>query len=233
MAVMEPSNFPEPDVRLARLASAVALPPTWPPTDAFLGDLAQRTGLRVHDLLLIADLPVPATAWLFDGTAGASGSLVSRSLALTASDRQLLRTRARSLTAPAGTLAPWQPRPYERYPPGFGSLLLRMFALRNLNWLGTAKAMCLMSGVCKAASTVGAVGRGAKQLDPEIVEGFAATLGVPVAVLAALTGIRLPGDPRQPAPEVVDTASLIWEVRHLTRDQEGELTEYAEALSRR
>ncbi|MEV7169110.1 hypothetical protein AB0O18_05400 [Streptomyces sp. NPDC093224] len=90
-----------------------ALPATWPPTDDFLHRLAERTGLRTHDLHLVADLPVPATAWLFDGTAGASSSLVSRALGLTDSGRRELRTRARSMTAPEGTLAPWQPRPYE------------------------------------------------------------------------------------------------------------------------
>ncbi|MFE7095629.1 hypothetical protein [Streptomyces erythrochromogenes] len=230
---MEPSTYPEPDVRLARLAHLAALPPAWPPTGEFLDDLAKRTGLHAHDLLLVADLPVPATAWLFDETAGASSSLVWRSLALTASARQLLRARASSMSAPAGTLAPWQPRPYEQYPPGFGSLLLRMLALRNLNWSGAAKAMCLMSGVCKAASTIGAVGRGVKELDAEMLDGFAATLGVPVAVLAELTGVRPSPELREPAPEVVDTASLIWEIRHLTREQEVALTEYAEVLGGR
>ncbi|MFE2149171.1 hypothetical protein [Streptomyces lavendulae] len=233
MVIMEPSTFPEPDVRLARLADAVGLPPAWPPADQFLDDLAQRTGLHTHDLLLVADLPLPETAWLFDETAGASSSLVSHSLALTASGRQQLRTRARSMTAPVGALTPWKPRPHEEYPPSFGSLLLRMLALRNLNWSGAAKVMCLMSGVCKAASTIGAVGRGAKQLDAEMLDGFAATLGIRVAVLAHLTAIRPSGEHREPAPEVVDTASLIWDIRHLTWDQEGELTAYAEVLGRK
>lgn len=229
---MEPSTYPEPHVRLARLAGAVGLSATWPPTDEFLHGLAERTGLRTHDLLLVVDLPVPETAWLFDETAGASGSLVSRSLALPVSGRRLLRTHARSMTAPAGVLTPWQPRPYEQYPPGFGSLLLRMLALRNLNWSGTAKAMCLMSGVCKAASTIGAVGRGAKPLDAEMLDGFAATLGVPVPVLAELTGVRPSAESREPTPEVVDTAALIWEIRHLTPDQESRLAEYAKVLGR-
>ncbi|MFF2197657.1 hypothetical protein [Streptomyces sp. NPDC058157] len=229
---MTPSAYPEPDVRLARLADAVGLPPTWPPTDESLADLAQRTELHPHDLLLVADLPVPATAWLLDEMAGASSSLVSRSLALTASGRQLLRTRARSMTAPVGALAPRKPRPYEQYPPGFGSLLLRMLALRNLNWSGAAKVMYLMSGVCKAASTIGAVGRGAKELDAELLDGFAATLGIRVPLLAALTGVRPSAESREPTPEVLDTASLIWEVRHLTRNQEAELTSYAQALGR-
>ncbi|WP_148710318.1 hypothetical protein [Streptomyces sp. 3211.6] len=87
-----------------------------------------------------------------------------------------------------------------------------------------------MSGVCKAASTIGAVGRGAKQIDAEMLDGFAATLGVPVAVLAELTGVRRSAEGRELTPAVVDTAALLWEVRHLTWDQESRLTEYAEAL---
>ncbi|WP_329274658.1 hypothetical protein [Streptomyces sp. NBC_00691] len=134
---METSTYPDPDIRLARLAAAVGLPAVWPPAEESLGRIAERTGLRVHDLLLVADLPVPETAWLFDETAGAPSSLVARSLELPSSGRRLLRTRARALTAPTGTLTPWRPRPYEQYPPGFGSPLLRMPALRNLGWSGT------------------------------------------------------------------------------------------------
>lgn len=156
---------------------------------------------------------------------------MSRSLALPASGRQLLRARAASLTAPAGALRPRERRPYEDYPPGFGSLLLRMLELRNLNWSGTAKAMCLMSGVCKAASTIGVVGRGVKPLDAELLDGFAMTLGVPVAVLAELTGVRPSAAAREPAPEVVDTAALIWEVRHVTAEQQERLRAYAQALT--
>ncbi|MCX4679674.1 hypothetical protein OG413_31065 [Streptomyces sp. NBC_01433] len=90
-----------------------------------------------------------------------------------------------------------------------------------------------MSGVCKAASTIGAVGRGAKPLDAEMLDGFASTLGVPVAVLAELTDIRPSAERRELTPEVVETAALVWEIRHLTRDQEGMLTEYAEVLGRK
>ncbi|MCX4721571.1 hypothetical protein [Streptomyces virginiae] len=227
---MEPSTYPEPDVRLARLAGAVGLSATWPPTEGSLDSLAARTGLRTHDLLLVADLPVPESAWLFDARAGASSSLVWRSLDLPASGRRLLRSRARSMTAPTGTLIPWEPRPYEVYPPGFGSLLLRMLGLRNLNWSGAAKVMCLMSGVCKAASTIGGVALGTKSLDAEMLDGFAATLGVSVAVLAELTGVRPSAESSELTPELVDTAALVWEVRHLTRSQEDLLAGYAEVL---
>ncbi|MFC8268397.1 hypothetical protein ACFUIZ_22140 [Streptomyces cinereoruber] len=230
VVTVESPTHPEPGIRLARLADAVGLPPVWPPAGEYLDALAERTGLRVHDLLLVADLPVPGAAWLFDESAGASSRMVARSLDLPASDRHLLRARARSMTAPPGTLAPRRSRPYELYPPGFGPLLLRMLALRNLSWSGAAKVMCLMSGVCKAASTIGAVGRGAKPLDAEMLDGFAATLGTPVSVLAALTGVRASPENRAPAPGTVDTAALVWEVRHLTRHQVDRLTEYAGAL---
>ncbi|MGE7385182.1 hypothetical protein ACQKM2_06775 [Streptomyces sp. NPDC004126] len=228
----EPSApaFPAPAVRLARLAGAVGLSSGWPPTEDSLQDLAERTGLRPHDLLLAVNLPLPETAWHFDAMAGASTSLVVRCLGLPAHRRQLLCDRARSMTVAPELLVPLQRRPYEQYPPGFGSLLVRMLELRNLNWSRAAKAMCLVSGVCKAAATIGAVGRGAKPLDAELLQGFAAILGVPVAVLAALTGHPAPVAPRTLAPEELDTASLVWEVRHLTADQMGSLTAYAEAL---
>ncbi|PWK64361.1 hypothetical protein BCL76_1154 [Streptomyces sp. CG 926] len=222
--------YPAPAVRLARLAGAVGLSAGWPPTEDHLQDLAERTGLRPHDLLLAADLPLPETAWHFDAMAGASSSLVFRCLGLPAHERQLLCNRARSMTVAAELLVPLQRRPYEQYPPSFGSLLVRMLELRNLNWSGVAKAMCLMSGVCKAGSTIGAVGRGAVPLDAELLQGFAAVLGVPVVVLAALTGHPAPAAPRIPTPETLDTASLVWEVRHLTTDQVDSLTTYAEAL---
>lgn len=89
-----------------------------------------------------------------------------------------------------------------------------------------------MSGVCKGASTIGAVGRGAEPLDAEMLDGFAATLGVPVAVLAELTGVRPSTASRTPTPEAVDTAAPIWEIRHLTGERKGQLTAYAEVPGR-
>ncbi|MFD6970002.1 hypothetical protein [Streptomyces sp. NPDC059979] len=59
------------------------------------------------------------------------------------------------------------------------------------------------------------------------------TLGVPVssvAVPAELTGVRPAADGRAWAPEFVDTPAPVREVRHVTRDEERRLTEYAEVL---
>ncbi|MFE6855285.1 hypothetical protein ACFVDH_31375, partial [Streptomyces sp. NPDC057674] len=96
---------------------------------------------------------------------------------------------------------------------------------------GTATPPRLRSGVRTAAPPIAALAPGAEPLDAEMLDGFAATLGVPVAVLAGLTGVPHPSaDGREPAPAVADTAGLIREIRHLTWDQERGLTAYADEL---
>ncbi|MFD0425038.1 hypothetical protein [Streptomyces parvus] len=230
---METAAYPTPDVLVARLArtAGIALPPERPPSEEFLRDLAGRVGLDGNDLLVIAGLPLPTEALDLEGTAGSWVSmLVQHALPLAAADRQRLRVRARAMAEcprPARTLER-PPRPPG--PPGFGSLLVHLLALRNLNELAVAKTMCLMSGVCKAASTIRMVRGGVKALDAELLDGFAAVLGVPVAVLASLTGVRPSARGDGPSPEVADVAALIREVRHLTEDQVRELAETAEAL---
>lgn len=107
---------------------------------------------------------------------------------------------------------------------------MSMLALRNLDRSGVAQVMRLMSGVCKASSTIAMVRDGVKELDAELLDGFAAVLGVRATVLAALTGVRATEGDRGPAPEVVDVAALIWEVRHLTGDQVRHLVATAEEL---
>jgi len=103
---------------------------------------------------------------------------------------------------------------------------LRMLALRNLNWMSGTKVMYLMSGVYLAAATIGAVGRGVKEIDEEIVTGFAAVFGVPVGLLDSLTGRRVSDSASiaDPPPRIVDTASLLLEVRYLTAEQIGEVS---------
>ncbi|MDX5522186.1 hypothetical protein [Streptomyces sp. DE06-01C] len=235
VAAMETSAYPTPDVLVARLArsAGIAVPPGHPPSAEFLRDLAGRVGLDGNDLLVVAGLPLPEGALDLEGTAGGwVSSLVQHTLPLSAADRQRLRARARTLAAqprPARTLV--RP-PQDAGPPGFGSLLVRLLALRNLNASAVAKTMCLMSGVCKAASTIRMVRDGAKDLDAELLDGFAAVLGVPVAVLASLTGVRPSARSGGPSPEVADVAALIREVRHLTEHQVRELADAAEALDR-
>ncbi|NEE27973.1 hypothetical protein G3M53_21220 [Streptomyces sp. SID7982] len=230
---METAVYPTPDVLVARLArtAGIALPSGLPPGEEFLRDLAGRVGLDGNDLLVIAGLPLPAEALDLEGTAGSwVPVLVQHALPLASADRQRLRARARAMAErppPARTLV--RP-PRLPAPSGFGSLLVHLLALRNLNESAVAKTMCLMSGVCKAASTIRMVRGGAKALDAELLDGFAAVLGVSVAVLASLTGVRPSARGDGPSPEVADVAALIREVRHLTEDQVRELAEAAEAL---
>ncbi|WP_354598686.1 hypothetical protein R1Y80_33855 [Streptomyces sp. JL1001] len=232
---METAAYPTPGVLVARLArtAGIALPPERPLSEEFLRDLAGRVGLDGNDLLVIAGLPLPPEALDLEGTAGSWVSmLVQRALPLAPADRQRLRVRARAVAErPRPARTPERP-PRPPGPPGFGSLLVHLLALRNLNESAVAKTMCLMSGVCKAASTIRMVRDGAKALDAELLDGFAAVLGVPVAVLASLTGVRSSARGDGPSPEVADVAALIREVRHLTRDEVRELAEVAEALDR-
>ncbi|MFI0934135.1 hypothetical protein ACH4RG_20725 [Streptomyces sp. NPDC021019] len=231
---MNPSICPGPDVLLARLARGldVSPPPEHPPSEAYLHDLAVRAGLRDHDVFLVAGLPLPEAALDLEGTAGGwVPSLVQHALALAPADRQSLLIRARTAAGqprPARTL---ERPPAAPGPPGFGSLLVHMLALRNLSPSAVAETMCLVSGVCKAASTIRMVRDGVKELDAELLGGFAAVLGVPAAVPAALTGVSGPVRSAGPSPEVADVATLIWEVRHLTEQEVRELGDWAEELS--
>ncbi|MCX5078070.1 hypothetical protein OG321_37105 [Streptomyces sp. NBC_00424] len=107
---------------------------------------------------------------------------------------------------------------------------MSMLALRNLDRSTVAQVMCLMSGVCKASSTIVMVRDGVKELDAELLDGFGAVLGVPATVLASLAGVRATEGNHAPAPEVADVAALVREVRHLTEDQVRQLTDTAEEL---
>ena len=93
-----------------------------------------------------------------------------------------------------------------------------MLGLRNRGWSSAAKVMYLMSGVYLSPATIGAVGRGVKEIDADLLNGFAAVLGVPVAVLASMIGMS-PVVMRKHPEEVSDTAALLWDVRHLTAEQ--------------
>lgn len=244
---MGSDTYPEPNVLLARLvqsqksnllqnnefsrAELSLLATGQPPTEGFLRRLAEKIGMQSQDLYLVAGLPIPDDTWCFDEEAERElPDLVRRALSLPASGRQHLREFARSLPELARTLSPRKPRAYEQYPPGFGSLLVRMLALRNLRWSSAAKVMYLMSGVYLSAATIGAVGRGAKALDAELLGGFAAVLGIPVAILEKLAGVSEAAVSGGLSVKTIDTAALLWDVRHLTAAQVHEVTQLATAL---
>ena len=111
-----------------------------------------------------------------------------------------------------------------------GALLVRMLELRNLGWVSAAKVMHLMSGVYLSAATIGAIGRGARKLDSELLNAFADVLGAPVDVLSCLTGVA--ARPRSGSAENADMAALIWEVRQLDGDQVREVRRMVDSLAR-
>ncbi|MFI6500336.1 hypothetical protein [Nonomuraea typhae] len=240
VVIMEFPEYPPPDVLVARLVRGPArgrepaqgavslLSPGQPPTEGYLRRLAQQVGMHSYDLFLVANLPVPNDALLFDEEAGHElPALVRGTLALPASGRQRLRECARSQLDLRRTMSPRRQRPYEQYPPGFGSLLVRMLALRNLDWPSAAKVMLLMSGVYVAAATIGAVGRGVRELDAELLTGFAAVLGVPAVLLESLTGIDPASTATAVPAEISDTAALLWDVRQLTAEQVRQVAQLA------
>lgn len=242
---MEFPVYPTPDVLLARLVqsqdsgltqdnglSEPELSPICmgePPSEEFLGWLAEHVGMQSYDLFLIAGQVIPDDALHFDEAASRElPELVHRAIALPASRRRRLSECARSLAEVPQSVSPRKKRSFEQYPPGFGSLLVRMLALRNLGWSPAAKVMYLMSGVYVSAATIGAVGRGVKELDAELLNGFAAVLGVPAAVLASLTGMRQTAEICRHPVEIIDTATLLWDVRHLNAAQVRQVSHLAD-----
>ncbi|MFE9093648.1 hypothetical protein [Streptomyces sp. NPDC007264] len=197
--------------------------------EEFLGRPAEQVGMRRHGLFLVAGLAVADGALQFDDAAGRElPGLVRHALGLPASGRRRLRDRARALAEVPDTGSPRKWRPVEQYPPGFGSLLVRMLALRNLGWSSAAKVMYLMSGVYVSAATIGQVGRGVKELDAELINGFAAVLGVPAAVLVDVTGMHRTVVSREQPAEITETAALLWDVRNLTAAQVRHLSHGAD-----
>ncbi|RBQ20036.1 hypothetical protein DP939_09400 [Spongiactinospora rosea] len=235
MAVaMGPAAYPEPGVLLARLARLVgeSVPAEGASGDAFLQRLAGRLGLQTYDLFLVADAPIPDHALLFDESARLHiVRLIERALRLSASGRGRLREHVRSLPRHTDALAPRKERSWESYPPGYGSLLMRMLELRNMNWTLAVKARYLTyGGMVLSASTIGAVARCVRPLDIDTINGFAAILGVPASVIACLMGMPDTVATYRPPEEIVETARLLWDVRQLTERQMGQVSALAQEL---
>lgn len=198
------------------------------PGQGFLRSCADALGLHAPDVFLIAGVRVPEEELPLDDHAGGDlPSLVSRALQLPISGREQLFDRACALPQEPRIHPPRQPRLYEQYPTGFGGLLVQMLALRNLTWSTSARVLYLMSGVYLSAATIGAVGRGRKELDSEPLAGLAVVLGIPAPVLASLTGLPVEEVSLKPSVKTAGVAELLWEARRLTAHQVLQLGEVA------
>lgn len=245
--VMGNQAYPEPSVLLARLAQSQegdllrsgkfsvdelsAISAGRSATEGFFRRLAEQVGMQRQDIYLVAGLPVLDDTLRFDEEAGRElPELVRLTVSLPSSSKQQLREFAQSLPRLPRTKSRRNPRPYEQYPPGFGSLFVRMLALRNLGWTSAAKVMYLMSGVYVSAATIGAVGRGVKELDTDLLNGFAAVFGTPVEILGKLIGMPELAVSSGLSVKDADTAALLWDVRDLTAEQVRDVSQLAEEL---
>ncbi|MEU9048024.1 MULTISPECIES: hypothetical protein [unclassified Kitasatospora] len=192
------------------------------PTERLLRDLGPVLGLHAADLFVLAGQPVPDD--LTPVTRNPHWSVsptIYNTMVMPAENRRLLldTIRVQPLVSREGRGG--VDRPYHRYEPGFGAVLLELTHNRNLTWTCTAKALYAVTGgrIYRAASTIGGIGRGAVDVTPELVAGFAGLLGIPARDLAALGGVRLPDDLPPLHPRAADVAAVVWEARRLTTAQ--------------
>jgi hypothetical protein len=142
-----------------------------------------------------------------------------------------LLTLMRSLPQQLRTQPVPPPPSYHRYLPGPGARFLDLIHTRNLSWNNSAKLLFVLGGIGPwSAATVGAVGRGRRELSPELLAGFAAAVDIPARDLAALVGTDLSGHIALEQRAGSDTAELIWEARRLTSAQMRHVADRAHAI---
>ncbi|MEV6212005.1 hypothetical protein [Kitasatospora sp. NPDC051914] len=193
-----------------------------PQTGRLLRDLGPVLGLHAADLFVLAGQPVPDDLTPVTRNPHWSVSrVVYNTMVMPAENRRPLldAIRAQPLVSREGRGG--TDRPYHRYEPGFGAVLLELTHSRNLTWTCTAKALYAVTGglIYLSASTIGGIGHGTVAATPELVAGFAGLLGIPAPDLAALGGIRLPDDLPPLHARAADVAAIIWEARRLTTAQ--------------
>jgi hypothetical protein len=207
------------------------------PGRSLLRWLGAALGMRVPDLYVVAGMEVPPGLAPLDAKAGPlTARLVWQAGRLPPGRQSELLDFARSLPQEDRAEPFPPPRQYERYPPGFGGMLARMLAIRNLNWESSVRVLHAVSlgRVYWSAATVGLVGRGRKEVTPALAAVFAAALGIAAGDLAAIGGMRLPADAEIPLNPSADAmAELTWEARRLTAEQVKVVHGKAEAMRHR
>ncbi|WP_354637421.1 hypothetical protein [Kitasatospora camelliae] len=193
-----------------------------PPTGRLLRDLGPVLGLHAADLFVLAGQPVPDDLTPVTRNPNWSVSrVVYNMMVMPAEMRRPLLDAIRAQPVVRRKGRGGIDRPYHRYEPGFGAVLLQLTHSRNLTWMCTARALYAVTGgrIYLSASTIGGVGDGTVDATPELVAGFAGVLGIPAPDLAALGGIRLPDDLPPLHSRAAYVAAVIWEARRLTTAQ--------------
>lgn len=203
------------------------------PSPLFLRRTASALQLHAVDLFVIAGTPVPEELEPLDGRAGALVPVLAQDAArLPPESRSRLLGFVRSLPQHDRTQPVAVKKAYEQYPQGFGGMLLRMFGNRNLNLEDSTAVLARLTGECGylSSSSVAMVGRGRKEVTPDLLGNMGAVLGIRVMDLAALGDINLPGGSLPVRPAVADAAELIWEVRRLTVEQVRQVHEKTKSM---
>ncbi|MFI0367860.1 hypothetical protein ACH35V_08265 [Actinomadura sp. 1N219] len=228
---------------IAWLASASSIPESElrsvtdgaPPSPSQCEGLATALGFHAADLFVVAGLSVPES---FQPCEPATGlhltRLISVAMALPADQR----THIYECVEQSPQLSPVHsadpPRTYYQGNGGFGEMLVAMLCV-NRNLLSPTSAVQTLArltrgGMYVAASTLHSIAAGRAPLKATWLVGFATTLGIPVADLAAMTGTDLcePAPPDDPL--AAEMATLLWNCRRLTVNQIENVLAEAEAM---
>ena len=194
--------------------------------------LAPVLGLHTSDLFAIAGQEVPDDLAMRrrPGTAGL-GSLIW-TLTYIPGAVPDLGALIRAMPLLPAPFAPRPPKPpHRQYPDGPGGLVVRLLENRDLGWMNAAKTMLgLGRRPALSAPTIGAIGRGTKELTPDLLIGLGAAIDIPILDLAALTGVDVSGEHRPVHPDAAEAARLFWDSRRLTAAQWDAVGERGHAL---
>ncbi|MGW4879688.1 hypothetical protein ACWEPI_24380 [Streptomyces sp. NPDC004262] len=200
------------------------------PTEVLLRRLAPALGFHAVDLFILSGRAVPADLAPLEATAARwVVSTVTDAVRLPAAGRCELLNLIRSLPQEERRFS-FTPKPPVPLTGGPGAWVVGMLQYRNLNWMGMARVLALVTPTYLSAATYGVIASGRKELTPRLVTDFAALLGIDVRELALLTGVSLREMPSPPSPEAADAAALLWEARRLTAVQARSVSEVARSL---
>jgi hypothetical protein len=201
------------------------------PHPSLIRRLAPELNLHAADLFVMAEMAVPDDLAPLDVKAGKRvPDLVRQAISLSPEFRHQLLYFVRSLPQQERGQPVPTPREWEQYQPTPHAMLVRMLRNRNLDWLGSAKVLALMTGLVFSAATIGQVGHGRKNLSPDLLTGFAIVLGIPVEDLTLLTGVQAAEMMFPRLPAMADAADLIWNVRRLTDQQVRQVQDHAQSM---
>lgn len=200
------------------------------PGKEFLRQVGPELGFHAVDLFILARLAVPDEMAPLDASAATwVKSTVTDAVLLPEANRlELLRlVRALPQEKRRSSFAPKLLAPLAGGP---GAWVIRMLQYRNLNWLGIAMTLGLVTPTYLSASTYGMIGSDREELTPRLVTDFAALLAIDARDLATLTDVVLSGVPPPPPPAAADAATLLWEMRRLSAAQAQHTSDVAHSM---